>query len=96
MKASFRSFAAEGCYFFLIKSNQKSRQQGGFFAARAFTLQSEQNHGLGKFALCCAPPVPALQQTFTMPFPPTTHHVLPAFTRSFPAAVLKIKADGAH
>jgi hypothetical protein len=24
----------------------KSRQQGGFFAARAFTLQSWQNHGL--------------------------------------------------
>jgi hypothetical protein len=33
-----------------MKSNQKSSQQRGFFAAQAFALQIDQNHGLQLFA----------------------------------------------
>jgi hypothetical protein len=53
------------CYFFLDKKvTKKSSQQRGFFAARAFPLQSGQNHGLGKFAPCFAAH-PMLKEHFT-------------------------------
>jgi hypothetical protein len=39
-----------GCYFCLdTKVTKKSSQQGGFFALKAFALQTGQNHGLQLF-----------------------------------------------
>ncbi|WP_162276909.1 hypothetical protein [Mucilaginibacter pedocola] len=78
--------AQEGFAVFLIKSNQKSRQQKCFFAHHP-PLQSGQNHGLGKFAPCCAAHVLRFSKHSLCPCSRTTHHVLPAFSRSFPAAV---------
>ncbi|MFA6246578.1 MAG: hypothetical protein WC615_06535, partial [Mucilaginibacter sp.] len=34
---------------YLIQSNQKSSQQKGFFAHKAFASQTGQNHGLESF-----------------------------------------------
>jgi len=60
------------CFFYL-----------GFFAARAFTLQSGQNHGLESLPLCFARANPALLQNIPMPLPTAhSHQVLPTFTRS--------------
>jgi hypothetical protein len=76
------------CYFFLDKKvTKKSSQQRGFFAARAFPLQSGQNHGLGKFAPCFAAHPPRFSKHSLCPSRRTAQHVLPAFARSFPAAV---------
>jgi hypothetical protein len=60
------------------QKNQKCFQQRGFFAARVFTLQSGQNHGLGKFAPLRRS-IPALQQTFPMPSPPHSQPCSPRF-----------------
>jgi hypothetical protein len=47
---SSRSWLRGASYFFLDKKvTKKSSQQGGFFAAQAFALQNEQNHGLQLF-----------------------------------------------
>ena len=45
---------ARARYFFRQKSNQKGLQQKGFFALKAFALQTGQNHGLQLF--CPASP----------------------------------------
>jgi hypothetical protein len=70
------------------KSNKKCFQQKGFFAARAFALQIGQNHGLGKFAPCCATPTPRFSKNSRCPSRRTAHHVLPAFARSCSADVM--------
>jgi hypothetical protein len=49
-----RSWPRGASYFCRHKSNQKGLQQKGFFAAQAFTLQIDQNHGLQLF--CPASP----------------------------------------
>ncbi|OOQ58606.1 hypothetical protein BC343_08040 [Mucilaginibacter pedocola] len=66
------------------QKNQKCFQHKGFFAARAFPLQTGQNHGLGKFALA-APLSPPLQQTFPMPLQP---HMPTMFCPLSPEALL--------
>ncbi|WP_121808232.1 hypothetical protein [Mucilaginibacter kameinonensis] len=76
----------EGFVLFLDKKNQKSSQRIGFFAAQAFTPQSEQNHGLQLFCPASLAHSPPLLQKLAMP-PAAAQAaiVLPAFARSLPA-----------
>ncbi len=77
----------QGLLLLMHQKKQKCFQQKGFFAARAFPLQSVQNHGLGKFAPCCAAPASRFSKHSLCPSCRTAHHVLPAFARSCPADV---------
>jgi len=61
--------AARARYFCLdTKVPKKSSQQIGFFAAQAFTLQSNQNHGCNYFAPLHSR-LPLLLQKLAKPFP---------------------------
>jgi hypothetical protein len=77
----------QGLLLLKHQKKQKCFQQRGFVAAQAFTLQSGQNHGLGKFAPCCAATAPRFSKNSLCPSLRTTHHVLPAFARSLAADV---------
>jgi hypothetical protein len=54
-----------GCYFCLIKSNQKSSQQKCFFALMASALQNRQNLGWNYFALTLL--TPAAKTSYALP-----------------------------
>ncbi|MBB5394112.1 hypothetical protein [Mucilaginibacter sp. AK015] len=66
----------------MIQSNQKSSQQKGFFAHKAFTPQSRQNHGLQNLAPTSFAPRPCASGKYCYALPPAAHIVLPAFVRS--------------
>jgi hypothetical protein len=69
-----------GFYFFLIKSNQKLRQQDASFAARGLCPACSQNHGRPFFAPLSHNPV--LLQKWAMPCSRTCHHCFAASSRS--------------
>ncbi|MET3503072.1 hypothetical protein ABIC45_004709 [Mucilaginibacter rubeus] len=68
-----------------MQSNQTSSQQGGFFAARAFTCKPARTTGCNYFALLRSLQ-PLLLQKLAMPFRTRNPRiVLPGFAQSFPA-----------
>jgi hypothetical protein len=75
-----------GCYFFLDKKvTKKSSQQKSFFAARAFTLLINQNHGCNTLPDCRSH-IAGASAKFAMPFPlPRATIVLVDFARSWSA-----------
>ncbi|MHB8208522.1 hypothetical protein [Mucilaginibacter sp.] len=70
------------CYFFLIKSNQKSSQSEGFFAALGLALQNGQNPGLETFTPCFAALFLRFSKNFLCPAAARAIIVLPVFGRN--------------
>jgi len=68
-----RSIAAEGCYFVLIQSNQRSSQQRGFLAHKAFTLQAARTTGCNSLPLLRSRKA-ELRQVMLCPCKRTGHH----------------------
>ncbi|WP_413669098.1 hypothetical protein ACEN9X_03515 [Mucilaginibacter sp. Mucisp86] len=64
---------AGASYFFSQKSNQKGLQQKGFFALKAFALQTGQNHGLQLFCPASHPLFLPFCKNLLCPF----HHTCP-------------------
>jgi hypothetical protein len=67
----------------LIKSNQKSRQQAGFFAAPAFTLQTGKTTGWNIFTPCFAAPGLRFCKNFLCPAIAPATIVLPVSAEAF-------------
>ena len=65
------------CYFLLIESNQRSSHQRGFFAARAFALQSVSTLGLQYFCPASLALGLRFSKNLLCPSSRTAQHVLP-------------------
>ena len=75
----------QGLLLLMHQKKQKCFQQRSFFAARAFALQTGQNHGLGKFAPCFAALTPRFGKNSLCPSRPRPTTFCPLFYRSLSA-----------